>query len=110
MDSSDQLPMEPNNEDPKDDNDQELPMEPNSEDPKDDNDQEAEVALVEKAYCYLTNKTYPASCTKNDKRSIRRKSEKLVVKDGVLYFKKKDGSEVRVAAVIYCMYVQTAIC
>jgi len=72
-----------------------LPMEPNSEDPKDDDDQEAEVALVEKAYLYLTRKTYPAGCTKNDKRSIRRKSEKLVLKDGVLYFKKKDGSEVR---------------
>ena len=52
---------------------------------KDDNDQEVEVALVEKAYFYITKKTYPASCTKNDK--------KLVVKDGVLYFK-KDRSEV----------------
>ena len=30
-----------------------LPMEPNSEDPKDDENQEAEVALVEKAYFYL---------------------------------------------------------
>ena len=44
-----------------------LLMELISKDLKDNNNQEAEVALVEKAYFYFTKKTYPASCTKNDK-------------------------------------------
>ena len=77
--AKDQLPME---------NDEDQPAAPTQ-------DRDDEVALVEKAYFYLTEKRYPADCTKNEKRSIRRKSEKLVVKDGVLYYRKKDGGEVR---------------
>ncbi len=34
---------------------------------------ESEVALVENTYAYLTDKKYPDSCSKNEKRSIRRK-------------------------------------
>ena len=72
-----------------------LPMESDEDQPAPTQDRDDEVALVEKAYFYLTEKRYPADCTKNEKRSIRRKSEKLVVKDGVLHHRTKDGSEVR---------------
>ena len=71
-------------------------------------DHDNEVALVEKAYFYLTEKRYAAGCTKNEKRSIRHKTEKLVVKDGVLY-KKKDGSEVRCMCAIYSTASSTMI-
>ena len=71
-----------------------LPMESDEDQPAPMQDHDDEVALVEKAYFYLTEKRYPADCTKNEKRSTRRKSEKLVVKDGVLHYR-KDGSEVR---------------
>ena len=59
-----------------------------------DDNEEGEVALVEKAYLYLTEKRYPIQCSKNDKRIIRTKAERLEVKDGVLYYKKKDGNKV----------------
>ena len=55
---------------------------------------DAETALVEKAFLYARNKRYPENCTKNEKRCIRRKAERLVAKEGVLYYKKKDGDEV----------------
>ena len=56
--------------------------------------EEGEVALLEKAYHYLTEKSYPLQCSKNEKRIIRRKAERLEVKDGVLHYKKKDGNKV----------------
>ena len=40
------------------------------------NDVDNELALIEKAFDYLTRKTYPPGCSKNDKRVIRRKTEK----------------------------------
>ena len=33
-----------------------------------------ELALIEKAFDYLTRKVYPPGCSKNDKRVIRRKA------------------------------------
>lgn len=51
--------------------------------------------LVQKAFMYLRDKTYPEGCTKNEKRCIRKKAEKLVARNGVMYYKKKDGAEVR---------------
>ena len=52
------------------------------------------VKLVESAYIYLTKREYPLGCTKNEKRSIRRKAERLHVQDGILHYKKKNGSKV----------------
>ena len=48
-----------------------LPMETADEDqPAPTQDRDDEVALVEKAYFYLTEKRYPTDCTKNEKRSF----------------------------------------
>ena len=46
--------------------------------------------LVEHAFLYLSDKTYPPECTKNEKRSIRCKAEKLVIINGELFYKKKE--------------------
>ena len=49
--------------------------------------------LVEKAYLYLTEQRYPDGCSKNEKRIIRRKTSKFVVRDGdLLYTKTVQGS------------------
>ena len=60
----------------------------------DDKESDSDLKLVEHAFLYLNEKTYPPDCTKNEKRSIRRKAEKLVVVNGELFCKKKDGNEV----------------
>ena len=36
-----------------------------------------ELALIENAFEYLTKKKYPPGCSKNHKRIIRRKAERL---------------------------------
>ena len=59
----------------------------------------AEIKLVENAFVYITEKRYPLECSKNEKLSIRRKAERLQVKDGDLLYKKKDGNEVRASHV-----------
>lgn len=56
--------------------------------------QENDVVLVEKAYLYLTDGSYPEGATKNDKRSIRRKAGRLNIRDGELYYKKRGGVKV----------------
>ena len=57
---------------------------------EDEHDADKERDLVQLAYNYLVNnKEYPADCTKNEKRTIRRKAKKFELKDGELYFKKK---------------------
>ena len=50
------------------------------------NDVDDELALIEKAFDYLTRKTYPPGCSKNDKRVIRRKAEKLEERNGEIGF------------------------
>ena len=55
---------------------------------------QSDIALVEKAYVYLTKGTYPEGANKNDKRSIRRKAERLKEQNGELYYKKRGGVEV----------------
>ena len=45
--------------------------------------------LLEQAYGYKVNETYPEGCTLNKKRSIRRKAEKLVLVNGEVRLKKK---------------------
>ena len=48
-----------------------------------------EQKLVEDACTYLSTKQYPSSVTtKNEKRSIRRKAEKLVIRKGVIFYKR----------------------
>jgi len=59
--------------------------------------EETEVDLVEQAYVYVTtttSKTYPDGFFENQKRIIRRKAKKLVVRDEelhVLYQEKRQG-------------------
>ena len=60
--------------------------------------------LIQDVYVYLTERRYPLSCTEARKRSIRRKAEKFVIREGELYFIKKkkkgrDGKKVNVAVV-----------
>ena len=60
------------------------------------NDVDDNLALIEKAFDYLTRKTYPPGCSKNDKRVIRRKAEKLEERNGEIFYKKQGGSTVSV--------------
>ena len=50
--------------------------------------------LVQEAYIYLTEHRYPQDCTYAQKRSIRKKAGKFVVRDGELFFKKKRKGKV----------------
>ena len=54
-----------------------------------------ELKLIEDACTYITLKEYPPSCTKDEKRSIRRKAEKLVVKDGEIFCKRQDKEVIK---------------
>ena len=76
---------------------QDARKQPSSQAQIDDRETDSDLKLVEHAFLYLTDKTYPPGCTKNEKRSIRRKAEKLVIVSGELFYKKKDGNEVRIA-------------
>ncbi len=55
---------------------------------------EREEELIEQAYTYLTQKTYPDGCTATRKRVIRKKAAKFEVKDGELYYKQKQKGKV----------------
>ena len=55
-----------------------------------------EIKLIDACSYFLEN-NYPDGASKNEKRIIRRKAEKIVVKDGEVYFTKKKG-EVRCIA------------
>jgi len=52
---------------------------------------ETEIDLVQQAYVYVTDKTYPEGCSENLKRVIRRKAKKFAVQDGELDYYKKKG-------------------
>ena len=54
---------------------------------------QGELTLVEKAYIYFTENRYLADCSKNDKRSIRRKAERLVERNGELFYINRGGGE-----------------
>ena len=45
---------------------------------------------VTKAYVYLTEKWYLDDCEKNEKRIIRKKAQKFVVRDGELQYKNSE--------------------
>ena len=53
------------------------------------------VDLVEEAYRYLTDKTYPNGGTENRKWANRNKAKKFIIKDGELFYKKKQKEKVR---------------
>ena len=55
----------------------------------------AEIQLLMNACRYLRYKTYPPDCSKNEKRSIRRKSERLLLQDGDILYRKRNGQEVQ---------------
>ena len=50
---------------------------------------EFENELIGDVCDYVSNKTYPAGANKNRKRIIRRKAKKVVVRHGVVYYKKR---------------------
>ena len=50
--------------------------------------------LIEQAYTYLREKTYPDGCSETRKRVIRKKAAKFEVKDGELYYKQKQNGKV----------------
>ena len=53
------------------------------------------VDLVKEAYQYLMDKTYPNGMTENRKWAIRNKAKKFIIKDGELFYKKKQKEKVR---------------
>lgn len=59
-------------------------------------DPHAEFPLIRKAYDYLTNGSYPPGATKNEKRVIRKKATKLIVRNGEYFYKRKGGREVSI--------------
>lgn len=58
-----------------------------------------EVDLVEGAFLYLTESKYPVKCTDIRKRAIRKKAKMFVIRDGVMYFKKKKKGQVGVSSI-----------
>ena len=49
---------------------------------------DSEHNLVQKAYIYITEGTYPGGATANEKRVIRKKAKKFAVRNGELVYKK----------------------
>ena len=64
-------------------------------------DSDKEVQLLIKACRYLQYKTYPLDCDTNEKRSIRRKSERLTLRDGDILYRKTNGQEVQAFTQIF---------
>ena len=58
--------------------------------------------LVDAAYMYILEQKYPEGCTDTRKRSIRKKAKMFVIRDGVLYFKKKKK---RMVGIILKLYI-----
>ena len=50
---------------------QDTGRQPSSQAEIDDRETDSDLKLVEHAFFYLTDKTYPRGCTKNEKRSIK---------------------------------------
>lgn len=57
---------------------------------------DAEMRLIHHTFEYKTKGVYPPHATKNEKRCIRRKAEKVVVRNGEIFYKKTKGREVSV--------------
>ena len=63
--------------------------------------------LIEQAYTYLREKTYPDGCSETRKRVIRKKAAKFEVKDGELYKQKQNG---KVILVDLCVHLYLCVC
>ena len=66
--------------------------------------------LVDAAYMYILEQKYPEGCTDTRKRSIRKKAKMFVIRDGVLYFKKKKKRMVGIILKLYIYYVYKLHC
>ena len=68
--------------------------------------------LVELAVTYALEKKYPKDCPENVKRSVRRKADSLVVKDGEVYClkarKQPNGKKVSYACIYSYNLLDTA--
>ena len=53
-----------------------------------------DVDLVDGAFLYSTQSRYPKRCSDARKRAIRKKAEMFVIRDGVMFFKKKKKDKV----------------
>ena len=62
--------------------------------------------LVEHAYTYLREKTYPDGCSDTKKRVIRKKAAKFEVKDGELYYKQKQNGKVILVDLCVDLYMR----
>ena len=60
-----------------------------------DDEEAVNVDLIEGVYLYLTEARYPQGYTVANKRAVRKKAQKFVVRHGVLFFKKKKRGKVR---------------
>ncbi len=56
-----------------------------------------EVDLDDAAYLYLKEKRYPEGCSVTRKRAIRKKADRFIIRDGVMFFKKMKKRGVRCA-------------
>ena len=71
-----------------------------------ENDEFEDAKLIEDAVFYLREKTYRVDCTKNWKRSVRRKAEKFETRDGEILYRKKDGGVVGKCFICGIMHVR----
>ena len=55
-----------------------------------------DVQLVTDALRYAQGNGYRSDCSKNSKRSIRRKAKRFVVNNGDVHYKKKNGTMVSI--------------
>ena len=62
---------------------------------------DTETRLVKNPIYYLTHKTYPIGATKNEKRSIRRRAEAFVERNGEVLYRKPDKSLVCYFTLVY---------
>ena len=50
--------------------------------------------LLDHVFLYITSKSYPDGCTREKKRTIRRKAERFVIRDGQFFYIKNMGRKV----------------
>ena len=66
-------------------------------------DEDNDFDLVEEAYEYKINGNYPEGCTANQKRSIRRKASKMILRGGEIFLARKERGKVLVSTAILLM-------
>jgi hypothetical protein len=55
----------------------------------------AELTAYEEVFHYLRDNKYPDSYNKDQKRNLRKRSQKFVLENGVLFYKGSNSSELR---------------